>query len=92
MGDPHKAEKDEVSDDEATIEQTLKSKAKQGSEKNNGESKARDGGGSGTSSLLEENLVLGVALDGSKRTLPIDEEHKASGALMDSEELGIGSE
>jgi hypothetical protein len=92
VGDPHKAEKDEVSDDEATIEQTLKSKAKQGSEKNNGESKARDGGGSGTSSLLEENLVLGVALDGSKRTLPIDEEHKASGALMDSEELGIGSE
>ncbi|KAG7588353.1 Mechanosensitive ion channel MscS [Arabidopsis suecica] len=91
-GDSNKAEKDEVSDDEGTTEQTLKSKARQVTEKSSGDSKARDGGGSGTSSLLEENIVLGVALDGSKRTLPIDEEHKASGALMDSEELGIGSE
>ncbi|XP_019093271.1 PREDICTED: mechanosensitive ion channel protein 3, chloroplastic [Camelina sativa] len=92
VGDSNKAEKDEVSDGEGATEQTLKSKAKQGTEKSSGDSKARDGGGSGTSSSLEENIVLGVALDGSKRTLPIDEEHKASGALMDSEELGIGLE
>ncbi|CAE5962537.1 unnamed protein product [Arabidopsis arenosa] len=92
VGDSNKAEKDEVSDDEGTTEQTLKSKARQVTEKSSGDSKARDGGGSGTSSFLEENLVLGVALDGSKRTLPIDEELKASGAVMDSEELGIGSE
>lgn len=92
VGDSNKAEKDEVYDDEGTTEQTLKSKARQVTEKSSGDSKARDSGGSGTSSFLEENLVLGVALDGSKRTLPIDEEVKASGALMDSEELGIGSE
>ncbi|EOA33714.1 hypothetical protein CARUB_v10019907mg [Capsella rubella] len=91
-GDSKIAEKDEVSDDEGATEQTLKSKAKQGTEKSSGDSKARDGGGSGTSSSLEENIVLGVALDGSKRTLPIDEDLNASGALMDSEELGIGSE
>ncbi|KAL1214518.1 Mechanosensitive ion channel protein 3 [Cardamine amara subsp. amara] len=92
VGDSKKAEKDEVSDGEGATEQTLKSKARQGTEKSSGDSKARDGGGSGTSSLLEENIVLGVALDGSKRTLPIDEELEASGALMESEELGIGSE
>lgn len=89
--DANKVEKDEVSDEGAT-EQTLKPKARQGTEKSSGDPKARDGGGSGTSSSLEENIVLGVALDGSKRTLPIDEELEASGALMESEELGIGSE
>ncbi|CAA7028239.1 unnamed protein product [Microthlaspi erraticum] len=87
-----KAEKDEVSDGEGATEQTLKPKAKQGNEKSSGDQKGRDNGGSGTSSLLEENIVLGVALDGSKRTLPIDEELDASGALMESEELGIGKE
>uniref|UniRef100_A0A1J3EIB0 Mechanosensitive ion channel protein 3, chloroplastic n=1 Tax=Noccaea caerulescens TaxID=107243 RepID=A0A1J3EIB0_NOCCA len=91
-GGSDKAEKDEVSDGEGLTEQTLKPKAKQGNEKSNGDQKGRDSGGSGTSSLLEENIVLGVALDGSKRTLPIDEELEASGALMESEELGIGKE
>lgn len=90
--DANKAEKDEVSDGEGATEQTLKPKARQGTEKSSGDPKARDGGGSGTSSSLEENIVLGVALDGSKRTLPIDVELEASGALMESEELGVGSE
>lgn len=92
VGDSNKAEKDEVSNGEGATEQTLKSKARQGTEKSSGDSKTRDGGGSGTSSSLEENIVLGVALDGSKRTLPIDEELEASVALMESEELGIKSE
>lgn len=92
VGESDKAEKDEVSDGEGLTEQTLKPKAKQGNEKSSGDQKGRDSGGSGTSSLLEENIVLGVALDGSKRTLPIDEELEASGALMESEELGIGKE
>ncbi|CAH2047234.1 unnamed protein product [Thlaspi arvense] len=92
VGDLQKAEKDEVSDGEGATEQTLKSKARQGSEKTIGDQKSRDGGGTGGNSSLEENIVLGVALDGSKRTLPIDEELEASGALMESEELGVGSE
>ncbi|KAF8087593.1 hypothetical protein N665_0576s0001 [Sinapis alba] len=70
----------------------MKSKARQGTEKSNGDEKAKDVGGSGTSSSLEENIVLGVALDGSKRTLPIDEELEASVALTESEELGVGSD
>ncbi|XP_024015251.1 mechanosensitive ion channel protein 3, chloroplastic isoform X2 [Eutrema salsugineum] len=93
LGESSKAEKDEVSDGEGATEQTLKPKARQGTEKTSGgDQKARDGGGSGTSSSLEENIVLGVALDGSKRTLPIDEELEASGALMESEELGVASD
>ncbi|KAG2262174.1 hypothetical protein Bca4012_013175 [Brassica carinata] len=92
LGESKTSEKEDVSDGEGTVEQTLKPKARQGTEKNSGDQKARDGGGSGTSSSLEENIVLGVALDGSKRTLPIDEELEASGALIESEELGVGSE
>ncbi|KAH0903494.1 hypothetical protein HID58_042997, partial [Brassica napus] len=65
-------------------EQTLKPKARQGTEKSKGDENARDVRGSGTSSSLEENIVLGVALDGSKRTLPIDEELEASSSLMES--------
>ncbi|XP_013635588.1 PREDICTED: mechanosensitive ion channel protein 3, chloroplastic-like isoform X1 [Brassica oleracea var. oleracea] len=92
-GELNKAEKEDVSDGEAATEQTLKPKSRQGTEKSNGDQKARDGGGgSGASSSLEENIVLGVALDGSKRTLPIDEELEASGVLTESEELGVGSE
>ncbi|KAF8088637.1 hypothetical protein N665_0532s0001 [Sinapis alba] len=92
LGESRTSEKEDVSDGEGTTEQTLKPKARQGTEKNSGDQKARDGGGSGTSSSLEENIVLGVALDGSKRTLPIDEELEASGALVEAEELGVGSE
>ncbi|KAF3527824.1 hypothetical protein DY000_02041075 [Brassica cretica] len=73
-----------VSDGEGAREQTLKPKARQGTEKSNGDENARDVRGSGTSSSLEENIVLGVALDGSKRTLPIDEELEASSSLMES--------
>ncbi|KAJ0244095.1 hypothetical protein HA466_0193210 [Hirschfeldia incana] len=92
LGESKTSEKEDVSDGEGITEQTLKPKARQGAEKNSGDQKARDGGGSSTSSSLEENIVLGVALDGSKRTLPIDEELEASGALIESEELGVGSE
>uniref|UniRef100_A0A0D3AA14 Mechanosensitive ion channel protein n=1 Tax=Brassica oleracea var. oleracea TaxID=109376 RepID=A0A0D3AA14_BRAOL len=73
-----------VSDGEGAREQTLKPKARQGTEKSKGDENARDVRGSGTSSSLEENIVLGVALDGSKRTLPIDEELEASSSLMES--------
>ncbi|KAG2288562.1 hypothetical protein Bca52824_048166 [Brassica carinata] len=62
-GELNKAEKEDVSDGEAATEQTLKPKSRQGTEKSNGDQKARDGGGgSGASSSLEENIVLGVAL------------------------------
>lgn len=81
-GESTKSEKENVSDGESATEQTLKPKARQGTEKSNGDEKARDVRGSGTSSSLEENIVLGVALDGSKRTLPIDEELEASSSLM----------
>ncbi|WZY72475.1 hypothetical protein YC2023_004715 [Brassica napus] len=81
-GESTKSEKENVSDGESATEQTLKPKARQGTEKSNGDDKARDVRGSGTSSSLEENIVLGVALDGSKRTLPIDEELEASSSLM----------
>ncbi|XP_018441074.1 mechanosensitive ion channel protein 3, chloroplastic [Raphanus sativus] len=80
-GESTKSEKEDVSDGEGA---TLKPKARQGTEKSNGDEKARDVRGSGTSSSLTENIVLGVALDGSKRTLPIDEEPEASGSLMES--------
>lgn len=83
-GESTKSEKEDVSDGEGATEQTLKPKARQGTEKSNGDEKARDVRGSGTSSSLTENIVLGVALDGSKRTLPIDEEPEASGSLMES--------
>ncbi|KAF2542786.1 hypothetical protein F2Q70_00036259 [Brassica cretica] len=73
-----------VSDGEGAREQTLKPKARQGTEKSKGDENARDVRGSGTISSLEENIVLGVALDGSKRTLPIDEELEASSSLMES--------
>lgn len=36
---------------------------------------------------LEENIVLGVALEGSKRTLPIEEEMTSSSVPADSKEL-----
>jgi MscS family membrane protein len=36
---------------------------------------------------LEENLVLGVALEGSKRTLPIEEEMDPSPFPIESKEL-----
>ncbi|WZZ38070.1 hypothetical protein YC2023_034329 [Brassica napus] len=37
---------------------------------------------------MEENLVLGVALEGSKRTLPIDEEEiRSSPKETDAKEL-----
>ncbi|CAH2073235.1 unnamed protein product [Thlaspi arvense] len=38
-------------------------------------------------SALEENIVLGVALEGSKRTLPIEEEMHSSPAETDAKEL-----
>jgi len=36
---------------------------------------------------LDDNIVLGVALDGSKRTLPIEEEMPTSSPTADSKEL-----
>ncbi|KAG2247344.1 hypothetical protein Bca52824_086972 [Brassica carinata] len=72
------------SEEKKKEKQTLKPKARQGTEKSKGDENARDVRGSGTSSSLEENIVLGVALDGSKRTLPIDEELEASSSLMES--------
>ncbi|KAK1315587.1 hypothetical protein QJS10_CPA05g01501 [Acorus calamus] len=38
-------------------------------------------------SALEDNIVLGVALEGSKRTLPIDEDMASSPALTEYKEL-----
>lgn len=40
-----------------------------------------------TKPSLEENIVLGVALDGSKRTLPIEEETPAPSNPEDTKEL-----
>ncbi|XP_031248546.1 mechanosensitive ion channel protein 3, chloroplastic-like isoform X3 [Pistacia vera] len=40
-----------------------------------------------TRPTLEENIVLGVALEGSKRTLPIDDELAASSLSAESKEL-----
>ncbi|KAJ0025595.1 hypothetical protein Pint_08480 [Pistacia integerrima] len=40
-----------------------------------------------TRPTLEENIVLGVALEGSKRTLPIDDELAASSPSAESKEL-----
>ncbi|EOA22375.1 hypothetical protein CARUB_v10003006mg [Capsella rubella] len=46
-----------------------------------------DGTSSASRSALEENIVLGVALEGSKRTLPIEEEIHSSSTETDSKEL-----
>ncbi|KAF8115803.1 hypothetical protein N665_0025s0251 [Sinapis alba] len=43
--------------------------------------------GSTSRSALEENIVLGVALEGSKRTLPIEEEMHSSPTETDGKEL-----
>ncbi|KAJ6335424.1 hypothetical protein OIU78_012120 [Salix suchowensis] len=40
-----------------------------------------------TTPSLEENIVLGVALEGSKRTLPIEEEMDSSPSPLESKEL-----
>lgn len=42
---------------------------------------------SASRSALEENIVLGVALEGSKRTLPIEEEIHSSSMETDAKEL-----
>lgn len=42
---------------------------------------------SSSRSALEENIVLGVALEGSKRTLPIEEEIHSSSMETDAKEL-----
>ncbi|XP_010548845.1 PREDICTED: mechanosensitive ion channel protein 3, chloroplastic-like isoform X2 [Tarenaya hassleriana] len=44
----------------------------------------------GNVTALEENIVLGVALEGSKRTLPIEDEEEE--AADESEEIGLRSE
>lgn len=56
-------------------------------------SRAKQDGGKGVVSPsiprppLEENIVLGVALEGSKRTLPIEEEVAPSPSVAESKEL-----
>lgn len=40
-----------------------------------------------TTTSLEDNIVLGVALEGSKRSLPIEEEEKTTTAHVESKEL-----
>ncbi|KAL1209026.1 Mechanosensitive ion channel protein 2 [Cardamine amara subsp. amara] len=58
------------------------------SPKNDAQNETTDGSTLSVSrSALEENLVLGVALEGSKRTLPIEEEIHSSSMETDAKEL-----
>lgn len=58
------------------------------SPKNDAQNETTDSSTSSASrTALEENLVLGVALEGSKRTLPIEEEIHSSSMETDAKEL-----
>ncbi|CAH8353674.1 unnamed protein product [Eruca vesicaria subsp. sativa] len=65
-----------------------KPKTKRSGSKTKSPKKESDGSRSSVSrSAMEENIVLGVALEGSKRTLPIDEEMQSSPKETDAKEL-----
>ncbi|KAK7311685.1 hypothetical protein RJT34_09975 [Clitoria ternatea] len=66
----------------ATSHETTSSQSKQDEEKSSAPS-------SSVRSSLEENILLGVALEGSKRTLPIDEEMTPSPTPADSQEFAV---
>ena len=81
---------------ESMSEKSLSTSQEAGSEKmdiSSATSHAKKDGGRATTSPsiakppLEENIVLGVALEGSKRTLPIEEEVAPSPSLAESKEL-----
>ncbi|XP_075648974.1 mechanosensitive ion channel protein 3, chloroplastic isoform X2 [Castanea sativa] len=81
---------------ESMAEKSLATSQEAGSEKmdiSSATSQAKQDGGRATSSPsiarppLDENIVLGVALEGSKRTLPIEEEVAPSPSLAESKEL-----
>ena len=73
---------------ESMSEKSLSTSQEAGSEKmdiSSATSHAKKDGGRATTS--PSNIVLGVALEGSKRTLPIEEEVAPSSSLAESKEL-----
>lgn len=81
---------------ESMAEKSYATSLEAGSEKmdiSSATSQAKQDGGRATSSPsiarppVDENIVLGVALEGSKRTLPIEEEVAPSPSLAESKEL-----
>lgn len=95
-GDAWKETIDPNSKDVSMAEKALATSLEAGSEKmeiSSATSQAKQDGGRAIASQsmlrppLEENIVLGVALEGSKRTLPIEEELAPSPMLAESKEL-----
>ena len=95
-GDAWKETIDPYSKDVSMAEKPLATSLEAGSEKmeiSSATSQAKQDGGRAIASQsmprppLEENIVLGVALEGSKRTLPIEEELAPSPMLAESKEL-----
>ncbi|XP_063945449.1 mechanosensitive ion channel protein 2, chloroplastic isoform X3 [Daucus carota subsp. sativus] len=87
VGSEGAPQKTVVHDSSSAVIETSGSKANQSTSSSKQTERLLDAQAPASRSVLEENIVLGVALDGSKRTLPIEEGMSSSVAMPEFKEL-----